>query len=61
MNRLLVLGLPIAKSVLYERRSIITNSLKRKISRRNTQTMSSLNSPRETIVSSQSSIGPNEG
>ena len=49
MNRLLVLGLPIAKSVLYDRRSM----LKGKFFKRNNHTISSIIRPRENLTTIQ--------
>lgn len=53
MNRAAILGLPIAKSILYDRRSIIKKSLKTKILRRNNHTISSF-SPRQNNSTKQS-------
>ena len=54
MNKLLILGLPIAKSALYERQSAITKSLKSKILKRNNQTMSCIPSLRQNMHLEQS-------
>jgi hypothetical protein len=54
MNKLLILGLPIAKSALYERQSAITKSLKSKIFKRNNQTMSCIPSLRQNMHLDQS-------
>ena len=50
MNRYLILGLPIAKSVLYERRSLLIKSLKSNHIQRNNHTISS---PRQNMRTEQ--------
>jgi hypothetical protein len=54
MNKLLILGLPIAKSALYERHSAITKTLKSKILKRNNHTMSCISSLRQNMHINQS-------
>jgi len=49
MNKLLILGLPIAKSALYERHSALTKTLKSKILKRNNHTMSCISSLRQNM------------
>ena len=47
MNKLLILGLPIAKSALYERQYALTKTLKSKIFKRNNHTISCISSLRQ--------------
>jgi hypothetical protein len=54
MNKLLILGLPIAKSALYERHSTLTKTLKSKILKRNNHTMSCISSLRQNMHINQS-------
>ena len=54
MNKLLILGLPIAKSALYERQYALTKSLKSKILKRNNQTMSCISSLKQNMHINQS-------
>ena len=54
MNKLLILGLPIAKSALYERHYTLTKTLKSKILKRNNHTMSCISSLRQNMHINQS-------
>jgi hypothetical protein len=54
MNKLLIMGLPIAKSALYERHSALTKTLKSKILKRNNHTMSCISSLRQNMHINQS-------
>ena len=54
MNKLLILGLPIAKSALYERHYALTKTLKSKIFKRNNHTMSCISSLRQNLHNKQS-------
>jgi hypothetical protein len=54
MNKLLILGLPIAKSALYERHYALTKTLKSKIFKRNNHTMSCISSLRQNMHINQS-------
>jgi len=54
MNKLLILGLPIAKSALYERQYALTKTLKSKILKRNNQTMSCIPSLKQNMNTYQS-------
>jgi hypothetical protein len=49
MNRLLLIGLPVAKSVLYDRRSLLAKLPKSKFFKRNNHTISSVIRPRENL------------
>jgi hypothetical protein len=54
MNKLLIMGLPIAKSALYERHYALTKTLKSKIFKRNNHTMSCISSLRQNMHINQS-------
>jgi hypothetical protein len=54
MSKLLILGLPIAKSALYERHYALTKTLKSKIFKRNNYTMSCISSLRQNMHNRQS-------
>ena len=54
MNKLLIMGLPIAKSVLYDQQSALLKSLKSKFFKRKNHTISCISSLRQNLLYSQS-------
>ena len=54
MNKLLIMGLPIAKSILYEQQFALIKSLKSKIFKRKNNTISCIPSLRQNLLYSQS-------